>query len=104
MIDGSEVLDAFDACFESKGQGTGIFAIYPASREFAPSTDFLPVFVAQKAPCRVVDMLQGALVIENDDRLAELIEDLDPCPPNEIFFVFGHASITARMAGLFAVF
>jgi hypothetical protein len=49
-------------------------------------------------------MLKGALMIEDDDRLSKLIEDVDPCPPNEIFFVFGHASITARMAGLFAIF
>ena len=103
VIDGGEVLNPLEPRFECKGQGTGIFAVDPASRELAPPTDSLPVLIAQQSSSSVIHMLKGALMIEDDNRFAELIEDLDPCPPNEIFFVLGHASITARMAGLFAI-
>jgi hypothetical protein len=42
-------------------------------------------------------------MVENDHRLAKLVEHLDPCPPNKVFWIAGHASITAKLSRLFAL-
>jgi hypothetical protein len=92
-IHGGKIVDTVEFVVESEREGTGIIAVGSASGQLAPATDLLSLLVAQETSSGIVDMKKTPLSIENDNRFAKIVENLDPGVSYEIFRVADHAFI-----------
>ena len=64
---------------ECEGQRTGVLTIEPAGGELAAAPDLAALLVSEKEPCRLIDMAEVSLTVEDDNCLTKLVEDLEPC-------------------------
>ncbi len=94
LVDRREILDPVEPGIESKGQGARILTIDTTGCEPTPPANRLALLISEQTPRGVIDMLKDALMVQDNDGLAKLVENFVPRPVQRFSRMSYHTFLT----------